>query len=128
MRVQRKSSKKKRRLAGALVVSASNVTPTRNRSCPLNSRHAHCAGGRASMRAPHPLLLILYFTDMLPDSIPQAQRVCVLINAVDVDDVFQMKMRACRIAGAADLRDKLSGRDELPDRNVERRAVSVARV
>ena len=44
LRVQRKSSKKKRRLAGAVTSHGFNVAITRAVSCPQTSRHAQCAG------------------------------------------------------------------------------------
>lgn len=61
-------------------------------------------------------------------SLPQAQRVGILIDAVNLDDVFQMKMRTRGIAGATDLRDNLSGSDRLPRRNMKGRAMGVAGV
>ena len=69
--------------------------------------------------------LLPYFPTTL---IPQRQRVGILIDAANVDDIFQVQMWSRGITGAADLRDNLSGRNELPRRNVKRRAVSVARV
>lgn len=61
-------------------------------------------------------------------SLPQTQRVGILINAVDVDYIFKVKMRTRRIARTADLRDNLPCADDLPRRHVQSTAMSVARV
>lgn len=51
-----------------------------------------------------------------------------MINAVNLDYIFQMQMCARRIARTADLSDNLPRIDELTRRNVNLTAMSVSRV